>query len=346
MDKISFASDNYAGIHPEILSAIIQANQHHVPAYGHDDETARANVLFKKYFGDDAEVFFVFNGTAANVLSLQSMTRSYHAVICAETAHIHMDECGAPEKMTGCKLVLVPATNGKLTIDAIKDCLTRAGDQHAVQPRVISISQTTEYGTVYTADEIRRIADFAHQHGMYLHMDGARISNAAVSLNQQFRSITRDVGVDILSFGGTKNGMMIGEAVVIFNPDFARDFQFIRKQGMQLASKMRFIAAQFIALLSDDLWRRNALHANQMAKLLEEKLCNLASASVKITQPVQANAVFAVIPDSYLKNLLEQFHFYMWDSRISEARLMTSFDTKEKDILRFIEVLEKQIESA
>lgn len=344
MTKISFASDNYAGIHPDIMNALIHANRQHVPSYGHDEETARAIRLFKKYLGEDAEIYFVFNGTAANVLSLQAMTRSYHSVICAETAHIQMDECGAPEKMTGCKLMLVPTKDGKLTVDLIQQHLARVGDQHAVQPRVISISQTTEYGTVYTPEEIRYIADFAHQHQMYLHMDGARICNAAASLNQDFRSITRDAGVDILSFGGTKIGMMMGEAVVIFNAEFARDFQYIRKQGMQLASKMRFIAAQFIALLSDDLWRRNALHANHMAKLLEEKLNNLAGGVIKITQPVQANAVFATIPDRYLKILLEQFHFYVWDASISEARLMTSFDTEEKDIIQFVDTLKKLIE--
>ncbi len=343
MNKISFASDNYAGIHPDILNALNNANHHHVPSYGSDEETNRAIQLFKKYFGHDTEIFFVFNGTAANVLSLQAMTRSYHSVICADTAHIQMDECGAPEKLTGCKLMLVPTTNGKLTIDLIRQHLARVGDQHAVQPRVISISQSTEYGTVYTPEEIRSLADFAHQQNMYLHMDGARICNATASLNQEFRNVTRDAGVDILSFGGTKIGMMMGEAVVIFNPEFTRDFQFIRKQGMQLASKMRFISAQFSALLSNDLWRQNAVHANQMAKLLEQKLNKIAGDTIKITQPVQANAVFVIIPEKYLKVLQDQFYFYVWDARISEARLMTSFDTEEKDIIQFVDLLEKLI---
>lgn len=343
MHRKSFASDNYAGMHPDILKAITDANVHHVPAYGGDDETARAINKFKELFGEEASVYFVLNGTAANVLSLQAMTRSYHSVICAETAHIQMDECGAPEKMTGCKLMLVSTTDGKLTVSTIKRHLARVGDQHAVQPRVISISQSTEYGTVYTPEEVRVLADYAHQHDMYLHMDGARICNAVASLNTTFSALTCDVGVDVLSFGGTKIGMMMGEAVVILNQEFAKDFQFIRKQGMQLASKMRFISAQFHALLSNDLWRRNALHANQMATLLAEKLKALASNEIKVTQLVQANAVFVLIPEKYIVKLQENFHFYVWDEKLSEARLMTSFDTSEEDINDFIHEVERLV---
>jgi len=299
--------------------------------------------LAKKYFGNDAEIYFVLNGTAANVLSLQSMMRSYHAVICADTSHIQMDECGAPEKIVGCKLITVPTKDGKLTPQKLKEYLARVGDQHAVQPRVISISQSTEYGTVYNVDEIRALADFAHQHHMYLHMDGARIANAAVTLKCEFREFTRDAGVDILSFGGTKNGMMLGEAVVIFNPELASDFRFIRKQGMQLASKMRFISAQFNALLSNDLWSRNAGHANQMAALMGKKLQELQHPDVRVTQAVQANAVFAVMPENCISRLQEQFHFYTWDARANEVRLMASFDTREEDIQTFIDALIKEL---
>jgi threonine aldolase len=345
MHKKSFASDNYAGIHHEILNAIIAANIYHVPAYGSDAETTRATQQFKEHFGEDSEVYFVFNGTAANVLSLQAMTRSYHAVLCASTAHIQMDECGAPEKISGCKLITMPTTDGKLTVNVIKQHLARMGDQHAVQPRVISISQSTEYGTVYSPDQIRALVDFAHQNNMYLHMDGARICNAAASLNVDFRAITCDAGVDILSFGGTKIGMMMGEAVVIFSQHLSHDFQFIRKQGMQLASKMRFISAQFHALLSNDLWRRNALHANRMAVMLAEKLNALSCEKIKITQPVQANAVFVIMPETYIQALQEKFHFYIWDEKISEARLMTSFDTAEADIDDFVSALKQIIKA-
>ncbi|MBI3554995.1 MAG: aminotransferase class V-fold PLP-dependent enzyme, partial [Deltaproteobacteria bacterium] len=263
-----FASDNNAGIHPAILAAIAEANQGHASAYGDDDYTARAVVKFREHFGNDADVFFVFNGTAANVLSLMTLTSSFSAVLCAATAHIENDECGAPEKFTGCKLVTIETPDGKLTPELLRPSIKGGGDQHHVQPRAISISQTTELGTVYTAAEVRALADFAHAHGMFLHMDGARISNAAASLHTTLRAITRDAGVDVLSFGGTKIGLMLGEAVVFFKPELARDFKFVRKQGMQLSSKMRFIAAQFDALLAGDLWRRNASRANSMARLL------------------------------------------------------------------------------
>lgn len=335
--KISFASDNYSGIHPEILKAIVDANHDHLPAYGSDDYTVSAINKFREIFGADCEVFFVLNGTGANVTSLCAMNKTYHAVICAEKAHIQVDECGAPEKISGCKLLLVPSLDGKMTVNNIKQHLARVGDQHHVQPRVISISQTTESGTVYTPEEIQEIADFAHQHNMFLHMDGARISNAAASLQLELKAITK--GVDVLSFGGTKNGMMIGEAVVFFNQDIAKDFQFIRKQNMQLASKMRFISAQFTALLTDQLWLKNASHANAMAKLLAEKLS--AISGITITQKVQANVVFAIFPEQLIKQLQEAFHFYVWDEAKLEVRLMTSFDTTEMEVQEFVECLEK-----
>jgi threonine aldolase len=280
-------------------------------------------------------VFFVFNGTAANVTSLAAINVSYQAVICAENAHIQVDECGAPEKFTGSKLLLIPAPNGKLSVDQIKRHLTRIGDQHHVQPHVISISQSTEFGTVYTPAEIKAISDFAHDHHMFLHMDGARICNAAVSLHLELKAITKDVGVDVLSFGGTKNGMMLGEAVVFFNRELAADFHFIRKQSMQLASKMRFISAQFHALLSHDLWRRNAENANKMAAFFAKKLA--AIPGITLTQEVQANAIFAIMPRATILKLQEKYHFYTWNETLAEVRLMTSFDTMEAQVNEFID---------
>lgn len=342
-NKTSFASDNYSGIHPDILKSIIEANHHHMPAYGSDDYTAKAISKFHEHFGEQCEVFFVFNGTGANVTSLCAMNKSYHAVICAEKAHIQVDECGAPEKISGSKLLLVPSVNGKMTVENIRRHLGRVGDQHHVQPRVVSISQTTELGTVYTPDEIRDIAEFSHQNNMFLHMDGARISNAAASLNVGLSAVSKDAGVDVLSFGGTKNGMMMGEAVVFFNHEIARDFQFIRKQNMQLASKMRFISAQFHALLSNQLWRDNARQANAMAKLLADKLAGIPD--ITITQKVQANAVFAIFPAHIIPLLQEKFYFYVWDEEKSEVRLMASFDTTEAEINEFVECVRMVLSS-
>jgi threonine aldolase len=339
MTNINLASDNYAGVHPDILQAMIAANESAVPAYGSDEYTSRAEEKFRLHFGDDIDIFFVFNGTAANVTALAAISRSYQAVICADTAHIQMDECGAPEKFTGSKLLLIENIRGKLTVENIEKHLQRVGDQHAVQPGVISLSQSTEYGTVYTPDEIRLIADYAHQHQMLLHMDGARISNAAVSLKQSLRAISRDAGVDVLSFGGTKNGMMFAEAVIFFNRALAKDYKFIRKQSMQLASKMRFISAQFEALLSNDLWQRNAAHANRMAALLTKKLSGISG--ITITQQAQANAVYAVIPREYVAALQEKAHFYIWNEKLSEARLMTSFATTEREIEDFVELVKQ-----
>lgn len=339
MGKKSFASDNYAGIHPDILQAIINANQDHASAYGGDEYTAQAIQMFQQHLGQDIDVFFVFNGTAANVTSLSAMGRSFQAVICAETAHIQNDECGAPEKWMGSKLLCVPTQNGKLTVASIEHFLQRKEDQHAVQPGVISISQTTEYGTVYTPHEIRDLANFAHRHHLFLHMDGARISNAAASLNVELKAISKEVGVDALSFGGTKNGMMFGEAVVFFNRHLAKDFLFIRKQSMQLASKMRFISAQFHALLSHDLWRKNAVHANAMAKRLAQQLA--AIPGVYLTQAVEANAVFAVLPREIVPVLQEKHYFYFWNEDASEVRLMTSFDTTEEEVDRFVRNVKK-----
>src|SRR3984893_12512700 len=273
----SFASDNNAGVHPEVLKSIAGANHGHAVGYGDDSCTESAVRRFRQHFGSDVEIFIVFNGTAANCLSIKALTDSYHAVICSEAAHIYTDECGAPEKFSGCKLIPIPTTDGKLTAESVRHAYHGIGDQHHVQPRLISITQATEMGTVYKAHEIKALARFPHERGMFLHMDGARIANAAASLGQTLRQATRDLGVDVLSFGGTKNGIMGGEAVVFFdpkasNPKLGADFLYLRKQGMQLASKMRFIAAQFEALLTNGLWQRSAEHANRMARVLEAEV--------------------------------------------------------------------------
>jgi threonine aldolase len=337
----SFASDNNAGVHPEVLDAINRANQGHVVAYGDDDYTRSAVKKFEEHFGPDIAVFFTFNGTGANVLSLQSLTRSFQSVLCSDFAHIYVDECGAPEKHTGCKLLPLPHTNGKISLDSVRQQYHGIGDQHHSQPRVISITQSTEMGTVYQPDEIRELAEFAHRHDMFLHVDGARIANAAVSLGQDLRQATRDLGVDALSFGGTKNGIMGGEAVIFFQPELSRDFLYLRKQSMQLASKMRFIAVQFEALLTDHLWRRSAEHANKMARLLEQEISRIPQ--IKIVWKVEANGVFAQIPRHAIEKIKEQYFFYMWIEEESIVRWMCAFDTTEEDVRRFAEVVRQAV---
>ncbi len=336
-----FASDNNAGVHPVILKAMESVNRGHVIAYGDDPVTLRTIEQMKRIFGSSSEIFFVFIGTAANVLGLSAVTQPYHAVICPDTAHIHVDECGAPEKFTGCKLLTVPAPDGKLTVEGITSHMHGIGFEHHVQPRVVSITQSTELGTVYTVDEIRQLAGYAHEHHMLLHMDGARISNAAVQLGCNFYEMTGEAGVDILSFGGTKNGMMYGEAVVFFDPSLADGFKYRRKQGMQLASKMRYIAAQFEAFLTNDLWRKNALHANQMAKKLYDSVRHLPG--VEVTRQVQSNAVFARIPAKVIPELQEHFFFYVWDEDLSEVRWMCSYDTAVEDIESFTALLRSRL---
>ncbi len=333
----SFASDNNAGVHPEVIDAIARANQGHVVAYGDDPYTRSAIAKFGEHFGGGIAVFFTFNGTGANVLGLQSLNRSYHAVLCSDYAHIYTDECGAPEKHTGCKLIPLPHQDGKITVDQVRHAYYGIGDQHHVQARVISITQSTEMGTVYRPEEIRALADFAHQRGMFLHMDGARIANAAVSLGQTLRQATRDLGVDVLSFGGTKNGIMGGEAVVFFNPALGSDFLFLRKQGMQLASKMRFIAVQFEALLTNDLWKRSAEHANRLAKVLEAGVREIPQ--VRIVWKVEANGVFAQIPKPAIEKIKKQYFFYPWIEEDGIVRWMCSFDTTEDDIKDFVRVV-------
>jgi threonine aldolase len=330
----SFASDNNAGVHPEVLHAIAAANQGHVVGYGDDPYTESAVRKFKQHFGSDIEVFIVFNGTAANCLSLKALTNSYNAVICAEAAHIYTDECGAPEKFTGCKLIPLPTGDGKLTVESVSHAYHGIGDPHHVQPRVISITQATEVGTVYKPAEIKALARFAHERGMFLHVDGARIANAAASLGQTLRQATRDLGVDVLSFGGTKNGALGAEAVIFFDKKLGQDFLYRRKQGMQLASKMRFISAQFDALLTGDLWLKSAQHANRMARLLQKKLSEIPQ--LKVVYKVEANGVFAKIPRPAISRLQKRYFFYVWNEQQSVVRWMCSFDTTEQDVKQFV----------
>jgi len=339
----AFASDNWAGVHPEVLAAMAAANEGHVPSYGADTYTRDAIARIADEVGGDAEVFLVFSGTAANVLCLQSMVRSHQAVICAETAHLYTSECGAAEKHIGCKLLTVPSPNGKITVAGIREHLHDIGNEHHVQPRAVSITQATEYGTVYTPQEIRVIADYAHAHSLLLHMDGARIFNAAAHLNVPLKAIISDVGVDALSFGGTKNGLVAGEAVVFFKRVLADDFEFRRMQGMQLASKMRFIGVQFSALLTNGLWKKSAEHANKMAQLLASELAGING--VALTQAVEANEVFVTLPAQIIQKLQEQWPFHVWNEATSEARLITSFDTAESDVTDFAALVREAIGS-
>lgn len=337
MNKRGFASDNNAGVHPEIMKAIESVNSGHTIAYGDDPYTAAAVKKIKSILGEKVRPYFVFTGTAANVLGLDAITKPYHSIICAETSHINEDECGAPERWTGCKLLSVESPDGKLSRASVEKHMYGIGFEHHSQPHVISITQSTEMGTVYSPAEIRAIADYAHEHNMMVHLDGARISNAAASLGTGFRELTVDTGVDVLSFGGTKNGMMYGEAVVFMNEEFAPDFKYLRKQGMQLASKMRYIAAQFDRFLDEDVWLKNAVHANRMAKLLEAEVMKIDA--VRITQPVQSNAVFAILPKEIIPILQEAFFFYVWNEASGEVRWMCSYDTSEEDVIDFISLL-------
>ncbi|MFJ3490785.1 threonine aldolase family protein [Leifsonia aquatica] len=342
-----FASDNYAGVHPEILDAIAAANQGHQIAYGEDVYTERLHEVFAEHFGAGVQVFPVFNGTGANVVGLQSMVPRWGAVVCAKTAHINTDEAGAPERVGGLKLLPVETPDGKLTPELIDREAWGWGDEHRAQPLVVSITQTTELGTAYTVEEIRAIADHVHGLGMKLHMDGARISNAAATLGVPLRAFTTDAGVDVLSFGGTKNGMLYGEAVVVLNPEASDGLIYLRKLNMQLASKMRFISAQLIALLSDDLYLRSAGHANAMATrlrtALERGVADGSIHGVGFSQETQANGVFATLPAGVADRLREHFRFYDWDAARNEVRWMCSFDTSEQDIDDFVAALVQEL---
>lgn len=339
--KRGFASDNNSGIHPEILKAIAAANEGHAVGYGGDELSEKARQRFKQEFGSQTEVFFVFNGTGANVLGLSTLTQSFHSIICADTAHIQTDECGAPEKLTGCKLLPVESHKGKITPEGIRKHLHDFGFEHHSQPGIVSISQATELGTVYSLEEIKAITSLAHEFGLYVHMDGARLANAAVALDLPFRAFTVDAGVDVLSFGGTKNGMMMGEAVLFFNPALTANTKYIRKQSMQLYSKMRFVSAQFLAYFENDLWKQNAAHSNRMARLLEAEVKKIPA--VQLTQEVAANGVFAIVPQEIIPQLQEKYFFYVWDEHRSEVRWMTSFDTTEDDIFQFAALIKSLV---
>ena len=338
-----FASDNYAGAHPEVLAAIAEANGGHQVSYGEDAYTARLAEVMREKFGEQAEVFPVFNGTGANVTALTSMLPRWGAVVAASTAHINTDEGGAPERMTGLKLLTVDTPDGKLTPALIDQQAWGWGDEHRAQPLAVSITNTTELGTLYSVEEIRAIADHAHERGMKLHLDGARISNAAAALGVPLRDFTTDAGVDILSFGGTKNGLLYGEAVVVLNPQSSDGLIYLRKLTMQLASKMRFVSAQLIALLEDDLYLRSASHANAMAARLRGALEAAAPAGLSFSQATDANAVFAVIPNDVSDRIKEKFRFYDWDRATGEVRWMASFDTTEADIDAFVATIVEEL---
>ena len=318
-----FGSDNFSGVLPEVFKALEEAAYGHQHSYGEDVYSEKAIQDFKNVFGENIRVFFVYNGTGANILSLSAFTHSYNAVICAETAHINVDECGAIEKQSGCKLLTVPTFDGKLTTGLIQNHMHGFGEQHHSQPKMISLTQCTELGTVYTPAELKRL------------------SNAVAYLGCDPRDITSRVGIDVLSFGGTKNGMMFGEAVVFFNPEVAKEVQYIRKQLMQLHSKTRFIAAQFSAVLKHDLWLKTAGHANRMARMLANEAAKIPG--IRITQEVQGNEVFAIIPRDKITKLQSECFFYIWDENASEVRWVCSFDTTESDIIEFVNLLRAEI---
>ncbi|MEU7148005.1 low specificity L-threonine aldolase [Streptomyces sp. NPDC045470] len=336
-----FASDNYAGAHPEVLAALALANGGHQVAYGEDEYTEALQRTVRSHFGQTAEAFPVFNGTGANVVALQAMTERWGAVICADTAHIHVDECGAPERVGGLKLLTVPTEDGKLTPDLIDREAYGWDDEHRAMPQVVSITQNTELGTVYTPDEVRAICEHAHERNMLVHLDGSRIANAAASLDVPMRAFTNAVGVDVLSLGGTKNGALFGEAVVVVNPDAVRAMKHVRKMSMQLASKMRFISVQLEALLTRDLWLRNARHANSMAQRLAAGVREVDG--VEILYPVQANAVFARLPHDVTERLQKRYRFYFWDEAAGDVRWMCSFDTTEEDVDGLLTALREEM---
>ena len=333
MTGASFGSDNHAGVHPEVLAAIAEANAGWAPGYGDDPVTHEAERLFRQHFGEQARMFPVFNCTGANVVSLAAMIRSFEAVVCAEGAHINVDECGAPEKLLGAKLIDVPAVQGKLTVDAVDRAVWGIGDQHHVQAKVVSLTESTELGTVYTVAELRELADWAHGRGLLVHVDGARFANAAASLGVSLGDLATGADVDVLSFGATKNGALGAEAVVVLKPGLADVLPFLRKQSMQLASKMRFVSAQLVALLEGDLWLRNATHANAMAARLAAALDGVDG--VRISHPVQVNAVFAVLDRAHIDALQSRHTFYVWDENADQVRWMTAWSTTEDDVDAF-----------
>ncbi|MFN7727784.1 MAG: threonine aldolase family protein [Bdellovibrio sp.] len=330
----SFGSDNHSGVHPKLMQALVLANQDHAPAYGTDDWSQRATLEFQKLFGTSSETFFVFNGTAANVTALSTCVRSFESVLCSAVSHLNVDECGAPEFFTGAKLLPLEHTNGILDLGTLTASLVRRGDQHFSQARVVSLTQPTEYGTCYSVQQIRDICSWAHQEKLFVHIDGARLANAVVALKTSFKEMLTETGVDVVSFGGTKNGLMFGEAVVFLNPTLAESYKYIRKQSAQLPSKTRFVAAQFLAYIKDELWRDIAQHSLAQAQKLRISLEEIRQ--VEITTPTQSNAVFVRLPKPWIKPLREHSFFYVWNEKTFECRLMTSWDTSHEDIESFV----------
>lgn len=354
--KHSFGSDNHSGVHPLIMDAILQENKNFKVSYGEDPFTKEVLKNLENLFGGNCKALFVINGTGANVISLSAFLNSYHAILAPITAHINVDECGAPEKFSGSKIIPLPALAGKVTPNEVQKALINFGEQHHSQPRILSISQPTELGTLYTPAEIKALADLMHNHNGYLHIDGSRISNAAAALNLPVKAFTADCGADVLSFGGTKNGLLMGEAVIVFNVGeensnnnskeersskeknknavFAQALSYIRKQATQLYSKNRFIAAQFNAYLTDDLYLKMADQSNAMAKYLETMLQDIPE--ITISQKVESNAVFAILPAWLTIELQKKYYFYIWNEQTGEVRWMCSFNTQKSDIDLFV----------
>ncbi|MDG0818239.1 threonine aldolase family protein [Bdellovibrio svalbardensis] len=339
--KRGFGSDNHAGVHPKILESIALANIEHAPSYGTDDWTEAAIKEFRKQFGTEAQVFFVFNGTAANVTALRALTRPYQSVFCSDVAHINVDECGAPEQMAGCKLIPLPSRNGKISVEELEKAFIRRGDQHYSQTQVLSLTQPTELGTTYSIEELTGLITWAKSKKLYVHIDGSRLANAAIHLNKSFKEFTTDLGVDVVSFGGTKNGLLMGEAVIFLNKSLAHDFKYIRKQSSQLPSKSRFIACQFTAYFQNDLWKEIAGNSLQRAQELYEAVREIPQITVR--EKPQSNAVFAKIPSAWVKSLREKYFFYVWDENTFECRWMTSWDTKSEDIQGFAQALKEHV---
>ena len=335
----SFGSDNHSGVHPELMTALAKANLDHAPSYGTDQWSERAQEIFKKEFGPQAQVFFVFNGTAANVTALQALVRPFESILCSDLSHLNVDECGAPEFFTGAKLCPLPSNNGKISLADAKEALIRRGDQHFSQRKVLSLTQPTEMGTCYSLEELREFCNWAHQEGLWVHVDGARLSNAVHFLKTSFREMIAQTGVDVVSFGGTKNGFMMGEAVVFLNENLAQNFKYIRKQSAQLPSKTRFIAAQFETYLGTDLWKKISEHSHSMALLLRHLMSELPG--IEITAPTESNAVFAKLPRSWIKPLREKYFFYVWNEKTFECRLMTSWDTRPEEIYEFVALMKE-----
>lgn len=336
-----FASDNNAPAHPEVIKAVLEANQGHSLAYGDDYFTERASAKLRQVFGAPCEPFFLYTGTGANVLSMAALTRSHHAVICAESAHLNGAECGATEKFAGVKLLTVPTRTGKIGVEEIEALLGHEGDQHHVQPKVVSLTQATDFGLCYTVQEMGRICELAHERGMYVHMDGARLYTACAALGVSPAEMTREAGLDVLSLGGTKLGLLGAEAVLFFRPELAAEFAYIRKQGMQLASKMRFLAVQLEALFEDDLWLRLAGHANAMARMLADELREIPG--LELTREVQTNMVYAAIPPEAVKRIRQRYLFYVFDEKRWEVRLVTNYDTTEEDVRGFVEAAKEAL---